>query len=118
MQAAQGLITNVLRVSAAPDKCVVQPMPQKGLRRGGVVFTNVGTGNAFAAPRWLLLNYGAGRMLPPSAAALGKGVARLTRGASTAARGVRPAVKYNEMKESHDVFFQLAWAALLVISLL
>lgn len=30
-QAAQGLITNVLRVERALDKCVVQPMPQKGL---------------------------------------------------------------------------------------
>ena len=28
-QAAQGLITNVLRVERALDKCVVQPMPQK-----------------------------------------------------------------------------------------
>lgn len=55
-QAAQGLITNVLRVERALDKCVVQPMPQKVYDAVVSFAFNVGTGNACSSTLVKLLN--------------------------------------------------------------
>ncbi|WP_213133504.1 lysozyme [Citrobacter sp. FP75] len=55
-QAAQGLITNVLRVERALEKCVVQPMPQKVYDAVVSFAFNVGTGNACSSTLVKLLN--------------------------------------------------------------
>ncbi|WP_139770204.1 lysozyme, partial [Salmonella enterica] len=55
-QAAQGLITNVLRVERALDKCVVQPVPQKVYDAVVSFAFNVGTGNACSSTLVKLLN--------------------------------------------------------------
>jgi lysozyme len=55
-QAAQGLITNVLQVERALEKCVVPPVPQKVYDAVVSFAFNVGTGNACSSTLVKLLN--------------------------------------------------------------
>lgn len=55
-QAAQGLITNVLKVERALEKCVLQTMPQKVYDAVVSFAFNVGTGNACSSTLVKLLN--------------------------------------------------------------
>ncbi|XQS16385.1 lysozyme [Citrobacter telavivensis] len=55
-QAAQGLITNVLKVERALEKCVLQTMPQKVYDAVVSFAFNVGTGNACGSTLVKLLN--------------------------------------------------------------
>jgi lysozyme len=55
-QAAQGLITNVVKVERALEKCVLQTMPQKVYDAVVSFAFNVGTGNACSSTLVKLLN--------------------------------------------------------------
>ena len=55
-QAAQGLITNVLQVERALEKCVLQTMPQKVYDAVVSFAFNVGTGNACSSTLVKLLH--------------------------------------------------------------
>lgn len=56
LQAAQGLITNVLKVERALEKCVLQTMPQKVYDAVVSFAFNVGTDNACSSTLVKLLN--------------------------------------------------------------
>lgn len=70
-QAAQGLITNVLRVERALDKCVVQPMPQKVYDAVVSFAFNVGTGGNACSSTLVVAEPAALGGCLPSAATLG-----------------------------------------------
>lgn len=119
-QAAEGLISNVLRVERALERCVKQQPPQKVYDAAVSFAFNVGTGNACSSTLVKLLNQrrwaDACRQLPRWVYV--KGV--FNQGWITAVRGRWPGVyrEQTEMKKKLiSGLFLMLWMALLIAAM-